>query len=107
MTPTNNKASQSNHGPLDDWALEHWDGWGEFFLIGKFAPSLGPTLVKMYRAEVKLTSSLLTHCAMCGEYGEAENWGKWTPTLEEQENMLIEAELLADEEEAAADVAFP
>ena len=40
------------------------------------------------------------------EYGEVENWGMWTPTLEEQENMLIEAELLADEEEAAAYAAF-
>ena len=43
---------------------------------------------------------------MSGEYGEAENWGKWTPTLEEQEDMLIKAEPSADEEELVAQVAL-
>ena len=86
--------------------LEHWDGWGEFFLIGKFPEYQGPTLVKMFRMGVKLTSYQLAKCVMSGKHGEISNWGKWTPTPKERYFMLIAAEASADREEAENDALF-
>ena len=80
VTPENNRESQSNHGLLDDGALANWDGWGEFFLVGKFSEYQGPTLTKLFRDGVKLTSYEFAKCAMSGKHGEASKWGKWTPT---------------------------
>ena len=56
--------------------MANWNGWGDFFLTGKFPQYLGPTLVKMYRAGEHLTSWQLVHCAMSGQYGKEINWGE-------------------------------
>ena len=100
VLPENNNSSQSNHGPNDDAALANWDGWGEFILLGKFPAYLGPTLMKMYRAEPRehLTSWELVHCATRGEYGLLLNWGDWTPNELERWEMFEEAEKAAIEE---------
>ena len=83
-----------------------WDGWGEFFLFGKFSEYQGPTLVKLFRDGVKLTSYELAKCAMSGKHGKASNWGKWTPNETERYDMLLAAKALALEETAEGETFF-
>ena len=91
MTPENNRESQSNHGEFDDWALANWDGWGEFFLLGKFSEYQGPSVVELFREGEKQPSYKLGQSVMTGKFGAVLNWGTCTPTPHERYKMLIAA----------------
>ena len=106
VTPENNRESISNHGEFDDEALANWDGWGEFFLAGKFSEYQGPTVVKLFRDGVKLPSYKLAQSAMTGNHGEVLNWEECTPTRSERYKMLIAAKASAVEEYAESEIFF-
>ena len=84
VTRENNLETQSNHGEFHDEALANWDGWGEFFLLGKFSEYQGPTVVELFRDGEKHPSYKLAQSAMTGKYGESLNWEKCTPTQSDQ-----------------------
>ena len=98
--------SISNHGENDDWALANWDGWGEFFLLGKISEFQGPTVVKLFRDGEKQPSYKLAKSAMTGKFGAVLNWEKCTPTPTERHDMLIAARASALEEIEESEIFF-
>ena len=98
--------SQNNHGEFDDWALANWDGWGEFFLLGKISEYQGPTVVELFRDGVKQPSYKLAKSAMTGKFGAVLNWEKSTPKPIERYKMLIAAKKAAVEEYAESEIFF-
>ena len=92
--------------PLGDEALANWDGWGEFFLLGKFSEYQGPTVMELFRDGEKQPSYKLAQSAMTGKFGVVLNWEKCTPTRSERYKMLIAAKKAAVEEYAESEIFF-